>query len=538
MAWLDQTRTGDRSVNGEIDNIIAEAEGSSLGEMGYSDQKMLQEALRDGWRLTPATLAVKITNGAWIAARHLLYISTIVATEIAKGGARIILTMPFRHGKSEFLSINTPIWFLEKWPGKYVMTITYGLELATDFSLRVRETFLNTDLHHLLRTRLNRNKLRVDRFLTTKGGGLTAAGIGGPIVGRGADLMLIDDYIKNAEEAMSRDRLKKTFEWFKSTAYTRLEPDASLVVLATRWDHNDLIALLQNELPHENWKVINLPAIAMVNDPLGREVGEALWPERYDLAALSRIKATLGPYWWAAECQQDPLMSMSGADLGSKLKTILEEDMEPEEDLRTIRCWDLAATKGGGDFTAGPKISRSKVTRRIYIREMARIQENPAGVKALVKAAAEADGHGVKIWMEQEPGSSGVNVITDYSKELKAYAFEGEKATGPIEVRASPLIAAIEIGNVYMVDDGIDTPAPPGVQSWNQDLRDELNGFPDGDNDDQVVGLALGYNKLVLGISGGATWGRDLPLPDNVGPIRGNETTKELHIRPRRTLTW
>ncbi len=511
----------------DIDDIIAECETPSLSELGYADQKKLQAALREGWRLTPATLAVKITTGRWIAAKHLLYISTIVATEVAKGGARIILTMPFRHGKSEFLSINTPIWFLEKWPEKYVMNITYGLELATDFSLRVRETFLNEDLHHLLRTRLNRNKLRVDRFLTTKGGGLTAAGIGGPIVGRGADLMLIDDYIKNAEEAMSRDRHKKTFEWFKSTAYTRLEPNASLVVLATRWDHNDLIAMLQTELAHENWTTINLPAIAEINDPLGREVGEALWPERYDEEALARIKKTLGPYWWAAECQQNPLMSMSGANLGGKLKIISADEMEPEEDLKTLRVWDLAATEGGGDFTAGAKISRSKVTRRIYIHDMVREKKSPAKVKALVKAAAESDGHGVKIWMEQEPGSSGVTVITDYTKELTAYAFEGEKATGPVEVRASPLIAAIEVGNVYAIE-----------ADWNQDLKDELDGFPDGDNDDQIVAIALGYNKLVLGVGGAVTWGRDTVPPDNVVPIRGNETPDELHKRARRRLTW
>jgi len=339
--------------------------------------------------------------------------------------------------------------------------------------------------------------------------------------------MLIDDYVKNAEEAMSRDRHKKTFEWFKSTAYTRLEPNASLVVLATRWDHNDLIAMLQNELAHENWTTINLPAIAEVNDPLGREIGEALWPERYDLKALARIKATLGPYWWAAECQQQPLMSMSGADLGNKLKVIPESEMEVEEDLKTIRVWDLAATKGGGDFTAGVKISRSKVTRKIYIRHMVREQENPAKVKALVLAAADADGHGVKIWMEQEPGSSGVNVITDFTKELAAYAFEGEKATGPIEVRASPLIANIEIGNVYMIK-----------AEWNDDLKDEMDGFPDGDNDDQMTAIALGYNKLVLGVGGAVTWGRDEVLPSNVVPIRGTESQEDLHDKPRRRLTW
>ena len=511
----------------DTDALIAENEAPNLAELGYSDQKKLEAALRDGWKLTPATLAVKITMGRWIASRHLLYISTIVATAIAKGNARIILTMPFRHGKSEFLSVNTPIWFLEKWPHKYVMNISYGSELATDFSLKVRDTFLNEDLHHLLSTRLNKNKLRVDRFLTTAGGGLTAAGIGGPLSGRGADLMLIDDYIKNAEAAMSRTQHKTTWEWFKSTAYTRLEPGASLIILATRWDHNDLIASLLTEMPHENWTLINLPAIAEINDPLGREVGEALWPERYDVEALMRIKATLGPYWWAAMCQQHPKQSFADADLGEKLKIIPASEMEPEEDLVTLRVWDVAASEGTGDYTAGPKISRSRVTRKIYIRDMVRVRKSPAKVKAIIKACADVDGHGVKIWMEQEPGSSGVTVITDYKKELTAYAFEGEKATGPVEVRASPLIANIEIGNVYAVE-----------ADWNEDLKDELSGFPEGDNDDQVVALALGYNKLVLGHTGGATWGRDPVMPDNVVPIRGQETTEALHDKPRRRLTW
>ncbi len=94
----------------DLDLITQQA---GLNELGFSDQQRLEAALRDGWKLTPATLAHKITRGRWIAAKHLLHISTIVATEVAKGGARIILTMPFRHGKSEFLSVNTPIWFLE-----------------------------------------------------------------------------------------------------------------------------------------------------------------------------------------------------------------------------------------------------------------------------------------------------------------------------------------------------------------------------------------------------------------------------------------
>ncbi len=493
-------------------------------QLGHSDKTRLQNVLKEGWRLTPATMAVKLTEGRWIPAKHLLYISTIVATEIAKGDARIILTMPFRHGKSEFLSINTPIWFLEKWPHKYVMNLTYGAELATDFSLRVRDTFLNPDLHHLLRTRLNKNKLRVDRFLTTAGGGLTAAGIGGPVVGRGADLMLIDDYIKNHEEALSQNGHKKMMQWFKSTAYTRLEPGGSLVILATRWDYKDLIARLQLELPHENWVVINLPMYAEVNDPLGRELGEVLWPERYNLEACQRIEKTLGKYWFAAQCQQNPKESMSGADLGEQLKIINEEDLPPTNELKTLRAWDLAATDADGDWTAGVKIARHAISRNIYILDVRRKQNSSHKNKLLVAACAETDGHGVKVWMEQEPGSSGKTVIEDYTKLLRSYVFKGERATGPIEVRAGPFTAAIEAGNVYMVK-----------AEWNDLLKEEFNGFPDAEWDDQMIAGALGYNKLLFGIKGALTWGRDEVPVDNVIPIRSKVAD---YTKPQRRLTW
>ncbi len=504
-------------------NIILPDESPLPSALSHSDQTKLEAALREGWRLTPATLGHKITNGRWIAARHLLYISTIVATEVAKGNARIILTMPPRHGKSEFLSVNTPIWFLEKWPEKFVMSISYGSELATDFSLKVRDTFQNTDLHHLLRTRIRTDKKRVDRWLTPDGGGLTAAGIGGPLTGRGADLMLIDDYIKNHEDALSETLRKKNWEWFKSTAYPRLEPGASLVILATRWDIHDLIASCISDLPHENWIVINLPALAEINDPLGREPGEALWPERYDIEALRRIKLTLGSYWFAAEYQQNPKSSMAGMDLGDQIKIVAESELPDESLLKTIRPWDLSATKDGGDWTAGPKMSRQRNTGKIFIRDMQHFQKTPDGTKKAVFASAEGDGHGVKVWMEQEPGSSGVIVISDYKKMLSGFSFEGEKATGPIEVRAGPFLAACEAGNIYMVSD-----------KWNKELKDEVNGFPDGDYDDQIVALALGYNKLVLGMHGGLTWGRD--LPDNVTPIR----REQQHDTSKRriSLTW
>jgi predicted phage terminase large subunit-like protein len=479
-------------------------EGPSLAahqlELSHNDQQKLQAALQHGWRLTPATLGHKITDGRWIPARHLLHISTIVATEVNKGGARLILTMPARHGKSEFLSVNTPIWFLEKWPNKFVMTISYGSELATDFSLKVRDTFQDVDLHHLLHTRIRADKKRVDRWLTPDGGGLTAAGIGGPLTGRGADLMLIDDYIKNAEDSLSVTLREKTWEWFKSTAYTRLEPGASLVILATRWNLNDLIGMCLKELPHENWRVINLPALAEVNDPLGREPGEALWPERYDEKTLLNIKETLGTYWWKAMYQQDPIPSMGGLELSGKLKFVKADEVPHWRELKRIRTWDLAATpESSGDYTAGPKMSLHKDSGTIFIEDMQRGQWSPNKTELMVQTCADGDGHGVPIRMEQEPGSSGKIVIDHYTKLLSAYKFQGEKATGPGEVRASPFLAAVEAGRVAVV-----------IGPWNEAFTEELDGFPDAEYDDQIIACALGYNKLVGGLYGGLTWGRAL----------------------------
>jgi len=463
------------------------------------DRERLSRQLEDAWRLTPATMGYKITKGQWIPAKHLLHISTIVATQIAAGNARIILTMPPRHGKSEFVSVNTPIWHLEKWPNRYVMQIAYGLELATDFSLKVRETFQNEDLHHLLRTRINPNKRKIDRFLTMQGGGLTAAGVGGTITGRGGHLLTVDDYIKNAEAALSEAQRNSLWEWWLSTAWTRREPGCSVIILATRWHQDDLIGRVLTEQAHENWTVINLPALAEENDPLGRAIGEPLWPERYDLAELENIKKGLGSYWWDAMYQQHPRPSMSGADLGGKLRIIDESEVPHHSQLKIVRVWDFAATEGGGDWTVGSKIAYHKASKRVYHLDTCRFRKSPSNTEIMVQTVAEHDGRGVKVWIEQEPGSSGKQVIEHYQTSvLRGYDVSGEKVTGPVEVRAQPVLAAVEAGSYYAVKH----PEVPNIV-------EELDAFPDGDHDDIITTMALGYYKLVRSKFGNVVWGRD-----------------------------
>ncbi len=469
------------------------------------DQHQLEMLLRDGWRLTPATMAVKITQGRWKPAAHLLHISTIVATAIRAGNKFIIVTMPPRHGKSEFLSVNTSIWHLDTFPDKRIILASYGADLATEFALKVRDTFQDEDIQPLLRTRIRKDRSRIDNFKTVDGGGMISIGVGGAATGKGADLFLVDDYVKNAEEALSASQRQKAWDWFLSTAYTRLEPNATTIVLATRWDRKDLIGMIMEKMAEledagfEPPIVINLPALAREGDPLGRAVGEPLWPERYDLQALLRIKATLGTYWWDALYQQDPPASMAGANLGGKIKVIERSDMPHYANLRTTRAWDFAATEHGGDFTAGPLMHIDKDTSKIFISECFHKQISSMTIEHTVAQTAENDGAGVSIWIEQEPGSAGKAIIEHYQHDvIPAYSLRGEKNTGPIEVRCQPFLAAVEEGRVHVVK------AP-----WVPFLVNELDGFPEADFDDILVACALGYRKLTKGKFGSIIWGRD-----------------------------
>ena len=148
-----------------------------------------------------------------------------------------------------------------------------------------------------------------DRWdISSHPGGMVTAGVGGPITGRGADLMIIDDPLKDAEQAASDLIRAKQMDWWRSTARTRLMPGGAVVLLQTRWHETDLAGALLAEMEAggDQWEVLSLPAIAEDDDVLGRDPGEALWPEMYDEDTLAATKRATGGYFWAALYQQRP----------------------------------------------------------------------------------------------------------------------------------------------------------------------------------------------------------------------------------------
>ena len=214
---------------------------------------------------------------------------------------RLLLTIPPRHGKSELASIKFPSWFLGKHPDSCIITASYSADLAVSFGRKSRNLLNAQDVFAV---KLADDSKSAGMWNTNKGGEYTATGVGGGITGKGAKIFLIDDPFKNREEAESEVIRDKVWDWYTSTAYTRLEDKGAIILIQTRWHSADLAGriLADNK---DGFVHINLPAIAE-NDEKFRKEGEPLWESKYTIEDLLRIKSNIGIYDWSALYQQQP----------------------------------------------------------------------------------------------------------------------------------------------------------------------------------------------------------------------------------------
>jgi len=268
------------------------------------------------------------------------------------------------------------------------------------------------------------------------------------------------------------------WEWYASTAYTRLEPNAAVILIQTRWHVDDLAGRLLRQ-DGDAWHVICLPAIAEENDSLGREPGEALWPHRFPAHVLRQKQLEIGEYYWAALYQQRPIPRG-----GSLFKTErIEIVAAAPADIRRVRYWDRAATSGGGDYTVGVLMGEHDGV--YYVLDVRRGQFSPAEAEQVIRQTALLDGAEVPVRMEQEPGASGADMIMHYSRLLAGFNFRGERVTGDKVIRAEPFAAQVEAGNVKLVRG-----------TWNVDFLAELSNFPHGAHDDQVDAATGAFRAL------------------------------------------
>ena len=217
---------------------------------------------------------------------------------------RLMINMPPRHGKTMLASEFFPAWYMSRNTRKQLIHVSYAQDMVDGIGRKVRN-LLRSDAQRVVfpEFALADDSQAASRFHTADGGVYYAVGAGGPITGRGADLLLIDDPIKGREDADSETMRQKLKDWYASVAYTRLMPDAAVVIIQTRWHEDDLSGWILSEHRHEGWTVLSLPAI---------EEDRALWPEAYPLETLNEIRKTIGPREWEALYQQQPRAASGG----------------------------------------------------------------------------------------------------------------------------------------------------------------------------------------------------------------------------------
>lgn len=221
--------------------------------------------------------------------------------------SRIILELPPRHGKSELATIKFPSWILGESPGLPVIVASYSQDLANDFGLATKDAMGSNNYRAIFDTQLRADTKAKAKWMTTEGkGGYTAVGVGGPITGKGFKIGIIDDPIKNREEADSLVIRDKIWKWYTSTFLTREDGNGAVIIIMTRWHDDDLVGRILNNEGAEEWDVVKFPAIAEEDEEF-RLKGEALWEDRFPLEILLNRKRDVGPYDWSALYQQDPV---------------------------------------------------------------------------------------------------------------------------------------------------------------------------------------------------------------------------------------
>lgn len=265
-------------------------------------------------RSSPADLAALVTRGRWEWADHLDLLNDAMVAASTGESRRLLISMPPRHGKSVFASMWAPTWFLGRFPDRRVILASYEADFAAQWGRKVRD-LLEEHGDRLFGVTIRADSKAADRWeIAGHGGGMQTCGVGGPLTGKGADWLIIDDPVKNAEQANSETYRQKAWDWYTSTAFTRLEPGGVVILIMTRWHEDDLAGriLANAKESGEPWRILDLPAIATDGDALGRPAGAPLWADRYDLDALNRIQATIGSYQFSALYQQSPVPPEGG----------------------------------------------------------------------------------------------------------------------------------------------------------------------------------------------------------------------------------
>lgn len=467
---------------------------------------MLDDACAAGMAfVSPACMGEYLTPGYEIPP-HVRYLSEALADGIPRGGARIVVTMPPRHGKSETCSLALPVWFLAHNPHKRVLVASYGDSFAARWGRRARNAIEEKGAG--IGVAIAPDSSAAHEWDTTAGGGMTTAGVGGGITGRGFHLAVVDDPHKDAEEASSETMQERAWEWWTQTFLTRLEPGGSVVVVLTRWHEGDLAGrILAQDGADSVWTRINFPAVAEDHDALGRAPGEALWPARYPVEALDKIRtgpSSVGSRAWAALYQQRPSPAGGGmfrdADFrywsrGEDGAFVLhhgdgnDERVQPHQAWRAQTCDTAMKVKTVNDWTV---VLTYAVTakRQLILLDCVRQRIEVPDQLPLIRAQRAK---WKPRWTAVEDKASGTGIVQEARRQ--GVALRPLKAVADKVTRAAAAAVLYENHAVFH----------PLDAAWLADYEHELKAFPNGAHDDQVDCIAHAVNELAPQARYGAT---------------------------------
>lgn len=448
-------------------------------------------------RSSPLGYALK-TDRKFVCAKHLVLMNEAIVEAVFGARRRLMIFTPPRHGKSTLVSRKTPGWFLGTFPQLNVGLMSYEARFARSWGLAVRKDIIaNGD--ELFGIRVSGDNSAADDFsLAGFGGGMRTAGIDGGMTGRGFNLFIVDDPIKGAKQAHSKAFLDMSYATFQSVVESRLEPNAAIVIVMTRWNDNDLAGRLLKEQGDE-WTVLRLPAIAEKDDPLGRDVGAALWPERFDVKDLEKKKKRVGSYYFAAQYQQRPAPE-EGNRIHRDWFKYWDRRAVPRVQ-RMFTSWDMAFTDSEGSSYVVGQCWGARGADAFLLDQVRARMDFPETCAALVGFA--------KKWKQARPHlienkANGPAVIAFLKKKVPGLLPREVSGKGSKIARASAVSPYIEAGNVYLPD--------PDIFDWVGDYVEELATFPNAANDDQVDATSQALEYLFgpseLSLSGGPEDGR------------------------------
>ena len=364
-------------------------------------------------------------------------------------------------------------WYLGRNPSHQIIACTYSDERAQDTGLMVKH-LVEDELHRKVFPTcvLRKDSASKKKLSTSRNGNYFSVGVGGPIVGRGAHLLLLDDLIKSREEAESALIKRRILQWYRGTAYTRLMPGGVIVFITTRWSFDDLAGTLLAE-EGDQWVLLNLPAVAEEDhDIIGRMRGEALWPEMYPLDVLEKTKESIGIREWNAQYQQRPVGEEGGIIKLDWLGTYTEP---PEKPLRRIQSWDTAYTdKAINDPSCCLTID--EYNGYYYIRDRFNKHLDYAGVRNAIQKQYDDWKPSLVLIENRASGTSLVQELKNTRIPIKAITPTSMQNK---MVRAYNVSGIIEAGKVLL----------PRTAPWKIDFTNNLIQFPYGRWDDDVDAL-------------------------------------------------